>query len=421
VLGTVLLIKFGANLWSKKILESRVFVGIGKISYSLYLWHWPIIVYWTYCTFGENNLIDYLGILILSFSIAYASWRFVETPIRKNKSYSPAITLSATLVICLIIGSISLFLFKSNFIKNYFYPRDNQYYANIEYWKGESYSGGDLKNDLSISPRLIKLGNGFSSPSFILCGDSHAMAVAPGINKLSKKIGINGLYDSSFSNLLSGISRHKSRKNEIMDTGDEMNALSQWLIQNKKISTVLLVSRWGVNALGCGMGKQESHRLLPLSLYYLKERTISAKTVEENLKFFEKGLRNTCQQLKDAGKQVILFSSIPEREYYTPDFYWRLYRFGLKESKLLTNKTSLDIYYERQKFVLDVLKRLQDDHLAIVIDAAKPFLEGDGYVDKKGDVLLYKDDDHLSPAGAVYLIDEVKDQIIPYLTKPDGR
>ncbi|MEG1257894.1 MAG: SGNH hydrolase domain-containing protein, partial [Akkermansia sp.] len=143
--------------------------------------------------------------------------------------------------------------------------------------------------------------------------------------------------------------------------------------------------------------------------------------VEENLKFFEKGLRNTCQQLKDAGKQVILFSSIPEREYYTPDFYWRLYRFGLKESKLLTNKTSLDIYYERQKFVLDVLKRLQDDHLAIVIDAAKPFLEGDGYVDKKGDVLLYKDDDHLSPAGAVYLIDEVKDQIIPYLTKPDGR
>ncbi|MEG2236932.1 MAG: SGNH hydrolase domain-containing protein, partial [Akkermansia sp.] len=197
------------------------------------------------------------------------------------------------------------------------------------------------------------------------------------------------------------------------------NNVIQWLLQNKNITTVIMASRWGLHAMGCGIGKTESSA--PLSDCCFMEGTVPARTIDENIRLFEKGIRGTCQQLKDAGKQVILFSPIPEREYYTPDFYWRLYRFGLKESKLLTNKTSLDIYYERQKFVLDVLKRLQDDHLAIVIDAAKPFLEGDGYVDKKGDVLLYKDDDHLSPAGAVYLIDEVKDQIIPYLTKPDGR
>ncbi|MEG1508113.1 MAG: SGNH hydrolase domain-containing protein, partial [Akkermansia sp.] len=194
-----------------------------------------------------------------------------------------------------------------------------------------------------------------------------------------------------------------------------INNVIQWLLQNKNITTVIMASRWGFNAMGCGIGRIESS--VPLSNCYLQEGTMPARSVEENLKFFEKGLRKTCQQLKDAGKQVILFSPIPEHEYNTPDFYWRLYRIKINKS----NKTSLDLYNRRQKLAMDVLKRLQDDHLAIVIDAAKPFLEGDGYVDKKGDVLLYNDDDHLSPAGAVYLIDEVKDQIIPYLTKPDGR
>ncbi|MEG0025609.1 MAG: acyltransferase family protein, partial [Akkermansia sp.] len=387
VLGTVLLIKFGANLWSKKILESRVFVGIGKISYSLYLWHWPIIVYWTYCTFGENNLIDYLGILILSFSIAYASWRFVETPIRKNKSYSPAITLSATLVICLIIGSISLFLFKSNFIKNYFYPRDNQYYAKIDYWKGEHYV--NEKDSSPIKNKLIKLGDLSSNPTFLLMGDSHAMALSPGINQLAKEIGEVGLYYEDRVNVFFFI-----------------DAIQILLNNYKDINTYIISYKWSDEGFNC-FGKTE--------------RLLSDDKMREYIDLLDKSLRATCKFLNKEGKQVILFTSIPEHKYETGDFYWRLSKCRLTKSNVYTNKTSIEKYCRQHNLILSVLRKIQEDHLAIVINSGSPFLEDGGYIDKKGDTLLYKDHHHLSPAGAVYLIDEVKDQIIPYLTKPDGR
>jgi hypothetical protein len=86
-LGAVLLIYAGASPNSNtvlRVLSSRAFVFVGLLSYSLYLWHWPIITYMRYVTFDEElSALTTVFCLLLTIVLSWLSWRFVETPMRK--------------------------------------------------------------------------------------------------------------------------------------------------------------------------------------------------------------------------------------------------------------------------------------------------------------------------------------------------
>ena len=65
-----------------RLLSTRPFVAVGRISYSLYLWHWPIFVATKYMAGGHFSLITTVSALILAFAAATLSYRYVETPFR---------------------------------------------------------------------------------------------------------------------------------------------------------------------------------------------------------------------------------------------------------------------------------------------------------------------------------------------------
>jgi peptidoglycan/LPS O-acetylase OafA/YrhL len=92
VLGTLLLICGVTNNSDKQsilqiFLSTDIATYLGRISYSLYLWHWPIytLFRWT-VGFDDPKLI--ISAVMMTFSLATASYHFVETPFRKNKSIS---------------------------------------------------------------------------------------------------------------------------------------------------------------------------------------------------------------------------------------------------------------------------------------------------------------------------------------------
>ena len=79
------------------ILSWRPVVLVGLLSYSLYLWHWPILALWKY---WFTNIEPSFGVLAIgaSFTLAYLSWRFVETPFRRGgpiKKVSSVVTAAA--------------------------------------------------------------------------------------------------------------------------------------------------------------------------------------------------------------------------------------------------------------------------------------------------------------------------------------
>lgn len=63
------------------LLGSRPLVAVGKISYSLYLWHWPVFVLFRW-TLGLESASMRLAAVALAFALAIASWRFIENPVR---------------------------------------------------------------------------------------------------------------------------------------------------------------------------------------------------------------------------------------------------------------------------------------------------------------------------------------------------
>src|SRR5690606_9832270 len=63
---------------------------IGKISYSLYLWHWPLIVYFRHLNMEQMpDLTLAIALLAGCILLSAISWRFIEKPFRRLKSGSP--------------------------------------------------------------------------------------------------------------------------------------------------------------------------------------------------------------------------------------------------------------------------------------------------------------------------------------------
>ena len=85
ILGLIVIISSGKqHTLMSRLLSFKPIVFIGKISYSLYLWHFPVLVLTTPVSeIGNPNIIFVILRVILTFILATASYVFVETPIRK--------------------------------------------------------------------------------------------------------------------------------------------------------------------------------------------------------------------------------------------------------------------------------------------------------------------------------------------------
>ena len=70
-----------------RLLATRPFVGVGLISYSLYLWHWPIVVFVKALNMGKLNAQTTIAIVVSSFVAGALSWRFVERPFRGRRAW----------------------------------------------------------------------------------------------------------------------------------------------------------------------------------------------------------------------------------------------------------------------------------------------------------------------------------------------
>ena len=193
-IGTALVIWSNNNNLTEvgKFLTLRPIVFIGLISYSLYLWHWPILVIAKYYMPISNPPIIRILMLIVSMLIAILSWKFVETPFRKRilfKSTLQIFTFAGIATVILLFASISIKKFQG-------FPARFPTSA-LQYEKGSTDRA--FLNQLILKDALtgnfIEIGlKDKSLPvDIFVWGDSHAMAVMPIIDILCKEYSIRGL------------------------------------------------------------------------------------------------------------------------------------------------------------------------------------------------------------------------------------
>lgn len=173
-MGAALLIYSGGNSRFSFMLTNKASVGIGLISYSLYLVHWPVIVFWLYVR-GDLTPIDQVGMATFSFLLAYVSYRYVESPFRQMKiDFTRTTMKAASFLAVLLVAALGLHMKQSG---GWFWrtssPVSIEHVGDRgafhrEFYGGAGYlCGGPVKTEMPAD--------------IVLIGDSHGRHYAEGL------------------------------------------------------------------------------------------------------------------------------------------------------------------------------------------------------------------------------------------------
>ena len=110
-IGAILILMSKTNNIVNRWLSMRLMVMVGLVSYSLYLWHWPILAYYRYLFANEDIDIDKGAIIIaVSFLFSYLTWKYVENPLRKKPVSFKQTVINYFVLPSLVIVSFSGFV-----------------------------------------------------------------------------------------------------------------------------------------------------------------------------------------------------------------------------------------------------------------------------------------------------------------------
>jgi len=162
------------------LLSSRAMVGVGLISYSLYLVHWPIISLFRYQTLRDPTLIESLLMLGASFLLAVGLWRFVEQPFRRLGRSARTLTLSLGALGLLLGVGVGGALVAAHGLPQRLPGFSERHVYGNEVWGGEHCFNQNPSKPLDWSEAACTRIRG-SGGRVLLWGDSFAAQYVPGL------------------------------------------------------------------------------------------------------------------------------------------------------------------------------------------------------------------------------------------------
>lgn len=375
VLGAVLIISAGKSSWlNKKILSHKILVGLGLISYPLYLWHWPLL---SFCRILNGELLPQeewffvrIVCIILSLILAVFSYCYVEKPIRfgkLNKNKSAA-----------ILFIFMLCIFSAGVYTAYHGKTINKFNTVLEM--------GSLsdKTIFEYFPEKNKklwgrFQNIHSDKTVAVLGDSHSQAAFPGIAKKCAELNLNTVY--IYYRLDSRMTAEQ-RKN-ILD-----------MLKSKTDIKYIFIFMRGIS--------------------YLKGRDLdfegfSSETFVEN---YQAKFQDTVDKLRGFGKHVFIVTENPVFQFEPKDFFREISFMKNSATNALGPWISKESVYEHQKDYLQILNKMTGAEIINGVDVLCPH-DKCSLFDENGNSLYY-DDDHLSVYGSHYFTENL---LAPYLEK----
>jgi peptidoglycan/LPS O-acetylase OafA/YrhL len=389
-LGAALLIYTGENraLFATRALSVAPLVFIGLISYSLYLWHWPLYVFAKYYASAPLGAGETLALILMSGSLAWLSYRFVEQPFRQRKDLFHGRRLfalaGAAMSIAIVVG-IAIAAGKGLPQR---YPADVRMLLaganDREHRRGHCFN---LTAAQVREGRLCRIGDPTAKIDFVFWGDSHADALLPAVEDAAKARHRAGLFASrSACPPLIGVERVDVAGGNCRAFNDEvMKAIAA-----SNIAEVVIAARWARDAEGTGYGDETE------TTAFLADDHSRQRSVAEDRAVFARGLERTIDALVRAKKKVVIVGPVPEVSRYVPEALAKVKYFGLKDDVRPTTEE----FRRRQAFVLQSLARVAKTYpLTILYPDRELCADGSCAVEADGRS-LYVDTNHLSAFGA---------------------
>ncbi len=168
----------GANIVTAALATAPP-VFIGRISYSLYLWHWPALVFARFWLDRELTAPDIAVILAAVFAVSILSWRYIEQPIRRARGTWRGIPVS--MPVAAAAGAM-LLAAAAAFVLTHGLP--SRVPPDVRVLDAEGAVPLDFRScsATAVARRDCVKGDPSLAGQAILWGDSHAMTLAPGLD-----------------------------------------------------------------------------------------------------------------------------------------------------------------------------------------------------------------------------------------------
>lgn len=256
VAGTILILVNGQDEnWVNSVLSAKVPVFLGVISYSLYLWHWPILVLLKYVHVDPLGLGERLFWLSIVFVVSVVSWRFVERPVRVSSALSSRALLGGTLSASLILLISGGMVFKGNGFERRF-PEETQIHIQASADFLQDWSRCKTGKDGPFAGlEVCPIGPKDQTPEVFVWGDSHVRAFREGLAKAADQSGRAGLiiWQAGCPPVFN-IEKHENTATEIQNQScrTRNDQIMRAIVQMPHLRDLLLIGRWSYYASGSG-------------------------------------------------------------------------------------------------------------------------------------------------------------------------
>jgi len=373
VIGTCCVIAAGPQAFiNRVVLASRVPVGIGLVSYPLYLWHWPALTLLRIVEAGRESAAQKAIALTIAVALAVATYRWIERPLRA-RSARVAIPLVAIMA---LVGAAG-WLVANGFVA----PRiDDATLARFDRAAQDwDFPGARFRTETTADGlRVYTIGTGLRK--VVILGDSIAQQYAPRIDALVRG---NAEREVQVSFATTGNCPPLPGVQSISRTGcADFIASALRLARDPSVSTVLIAAQWPGYVGSPDYTFMLDGRAQPLDA--------NSATLAAALEAFGRTLRD----LKQQGKQVVVVLNIPAGVSLDPRYV--LHRRWTGGVELRTEGLDRAWWTQHAAAILQPLERIAREAGARVIDPVAELCQAARCpaVDDNGDP-IYRDAFHL--------------------------
>ncbi|QKV66941.1 acyltransferase [Pseudomonas sp. 43A] len=383
VLGTTALIWSGAQgqSWTAQLLSLRPLVWVGLLSYSLYLWHWPVFVYANAISIDGIQPVEAFAWMAMALGLAWLSLRYVELPFREKRLLAGrnAILAGAVAAIVVLVATGSAIRSADGV------PQRLTGKA-LEYAQSREWRAGQMKcmlvtQDKSLDKACLVGGREDVPATQLFWGDSHTAALLPAIESNARREGRPvWLYSmSACPPILSDDPRQRCK---------DFNEQTMERVRSLGIKDVVLASNWSLYVYG----REDGDKKVLLNAH---------DTTAQAEQRMAAALKARVAALRAAGAQVWLFKEVPLQRKGIINRLTSLARIGRSAEGL---GRPLEEHLARQQFLSTLFDAMSAADPGVHVIDPTPLMCANGIcsIEVNGHS-QYKDEDHLSDAGSARL------------------
>jgi len=391
VVGTALLLRHAdaANPIGK-LLGMRPMVAIGLVSYSAYLWHQPVFAMAIHARGQHAATGLQLGLVVLTLSLAYLSWRYVEQPMR-----SPARVPTRRIWIGAVLGSTALIT--AGLVAHISEGLPGRFAQDFS-----AFQAIDLPQQhqhcLSLFPGVEA--NCLASTSvvpgkeidYLVLGDSHAQAFAAGLIVRRPALRIVTVGRDGCPPF-DGIERYDM--NEKIPCQQTRELLERYPLTAKN---TILVARYAYYEQGSGFGSADTAGRRLRSIHIQARGPTERTDTPVYAKVLADGLQATLQRLKATGTTRVHVLLQPPELGMDPR---NCLAFGMRLREPQACTVDAAVVRARQHGYRQAMEQVLSRHPDVnVIDPMRVLCRAQSCTAIDSGKILYRDDDHLSIDGA---------------------